>query len=187
MSDQDAAALIRLLVLVGSAGAIGRYAMRSREPRAAVRTALSYAPYLYWAVILVILAHPLAVALPAWYGQLRFAGLALAMAGGAFAAWAALHMGRYWDVEISALADHRVVEDGPFAIVRHPIYLGLIAFFAGTTIALGDPIVAVASVGGGAVAVARARAEERFLAERLGESYRRYQRRVSMLLPLPRR
>lgn len=184
MSDAVATALVRTLVIGGAAGVYGRWLMRSREPRAVGPSRLRHAPYAYWVAVLVIAAHPVPLPTPDWYdAAARPLGLLAALAGGLFAAWAALHLGRYWDVEISALPDHRVVDDGPFAVVRHPIYLGLLAFLAGATVALGDGAAGIVSAAAAAVAVLRARAEERFLTARLGDEYRAYALRVGMLLP----
>lgn len=187
MTDELATLLVRALAVVGAIGVLGRWLLRARAERAPMRTWLQLAPYLYWVALAVVLWHPMALATPAWYdAALRPGGLALGVLAGGFAAWAALHLGRYWDPAISALRDHRVVDDGPFALVRHPIYLGLVAFFVGGMLALADPLVAVATVGVVVVVLPRARAEERFLIERLGDEYRVYRRRVPMLLPWPR-
>ena len=51
---------------------------------------------------------------------------ALTAAAFAFAWWARLTMGRLWSGYVSRTADHRIVDNGPFAIVRHPIYSAII-------------------------------------------------------------
>lgn len=187
MTDAVAAALVRALALVGATGVLVRWLLRHRGERVPMRTWLQLAPYFYWAALAVLVWHPLALATPGAYDAgVRPAGVLLATLGGALGAWAALHLGRYWDPSISTVRDHRVVDDGPFGIVRHPIYLGFLAFFAGGTLAVADPLAVVAGAGVAVVVVLRARAEERFLVERLGDAYRDYRRRVPMLLPLPR-
>src|SRR5262245_42645630 len=45
----------------------------------------------------------------------------------AFAWWARVHLGRLWASSVSRQEGHTVVETGPYAIVRHPIYTGIIA------------------------------------------------------------
>jgi protein-S-isoprenylcysteine O-methyltransferase Ste14 len=98
--------------------------------------------------------------------------------------WARLTMGRFWSGYISRLADHRIVDTGPFAIVRHPIYTGIIFAAFLMAIELGT---APALAGAAFFALAfwlKARAEEKFLIRELGpESYGAYRRRVPMLLP----
>jgi protein-S-isoprenylcysteine O-methyltransferase Ste14 len=79
---------------------------------------------------------------------------------------------------------HRIVETGPYAIVRHPIYTGVIVAILASAAAE-----ATAAALAGAVAIAfglalKARAEERFLAAELGaDAYDDYRRRVPMLFP----
>jgi protein-S-isoprenylcysteine O-methyltransferase Ste14 len=128
-----------------------------------------------------------------YHGALRFwslpisagwamVGLCLLALG--FAWWARLHLGKLWSAFVTRKADHRIIDTGPYGIVRHPIYTGII------TAAL-----AVALLKGSAYAIAgfllatlgfwmKARMEERFLREELGaEAYDSYRRRVPMLIP----
>lgn len=187
MTDEIATLAVRALVALGAAGVLGRWLVRLRADRAQARSLHQYQPLWSWFVVVLAAVHPIALATPTWYDALlRPAGILLMVAGLALAGWATVHLGRYWDVAISALPDHRVVDDGPFAMVRHPIYLGLVGFVVGATGAVADPLVAFAAAVEVAVLVARARAEERFLTERLGEGYAEYARRVPMLLPWPR-
>ena len=184
MTDASATALVRLLALGAGAGVLVRWLLRDRGPRVTARSGLHYALYVYWLVVLAIVSHVAGLATPSPYDALvRPLGLLLAVGGGAFAAWAALHLGRYWDVEISARADHRVVDDGPFGIVRHPIYVGLLAFLLGCTLALADVLALIGTLVSAVVVGARVKAEERFLLERLGDEYRDYMRRVPGLVP----
>jgi protein-S-isoprenylcysteine O-methyltransferase Ste14 len=102
----------------------------------------------------------------------------------AFTWWARLYLGRLWSSSVTRKADHRVIDTGPYAIVRHPIYTGLIAAVFASA-AMSGALVALA----GAALMTfgfwlKARLEERFLREQLGaESYDSYRRRVPMLLP----
>jgi protein-S-isoprenylcysteine O-methyltransferase Ste14 len=102
----------------------------------------------------------------------------------AFCWWARLTMGKLWSGYVARNADHRVVDTGPFAIVRHPIYSGVI--FAAFLMAV-DLGTAPALAGAAFFALAfwlKARIEERFLMRELGpEPYAAYRRRVPMLVP----
>ena len=117
-------------------------------------------------------------------GQLGWAPFAVAVAGLAFTWWARLYLGRLWSGSVSRKADHRVVDTGPYGLVRHPIYTGLIVATSATAVLRGT-IVALA----GAALIAlgfwiKARLEERFLRQELGaETYDAYRRRVPMLVP----
>jgi protein-S-isoprenylcysteine O-methyltransferase Ste14 len=108
----------------------------------------------------------------------------LIAAGFAFSWWARLHLGRLWSGSITRKADHRVVDTGPYAIVRHPIYTGILLAVYATAVAKGT----IPGVGGALIITIgiwmKARLEERWLREELGpDAYDSYRRRVAMLVP----
>jgi protein-S-isoprenylcysteine O-methyltransferase Ste14 len=123
---------------------------------------------------------------PLWHvgyaGAYAFA--ALTLAGILFTWWARIHLGRLWSGSITRKEGHRVVDTGPYALVRHPIYTGLIFALLATAAAQ-----ATANALAGAVLISvgfwlKARAEERFLTAELGaDAYGDYRRRVPMLVP----
>jgi protein-S-isoprenylcysteine O-methyltransferase Ste14 len=138
------------------------------------------------ALIMFVPAHgyegPLRIWHVGWIGGWLCAGLVAA--GVAIAWWARLYLGRLWSARITLKADHKVVESGPYAFVRHPIYTGLLLALLATAVAKGT----VPGLGGFALLLAgvwlKARLEERWLTEELGaDAYDSYRRRVPMLLP----
>ncbi|HVU19321.1 MAG TPA: isoprenylcysteine carboxylmethyltransferase family protein, partial [Rhizomicrobium sp.] len=98
--------------------------------------------------------------------------------------WARIWLGALWSGQVTKKEDHRVIDTGPYRIVRHPIYTGiLIAIYA--TAALKGTVLALA----GALLITiglwmKARLEERFLRDELGRDYDAYRTRVPMLMPL---
>src|SRR4051812_1774737 len=54
-------------------------------------------------------------------GPLGWALFVLAVCGMFFAWWARLHLGRLWSGRVTRKEGHRVVDTGPYALVRHPI------------------------------------------------------------------
>ena len=108
----------------------------------------------------------------------------LAALGFAFCWWARLHLGRLWSGFVTLKEGHHIVDTGPYGLVRHPIYSGVI--FAGLATALMRASPA-AFLGVALLAVGfsmTARIEEGFLRSQLGEdAYDDYGRRVGMLLP----
>lgn len=187
MSDLVATQGVRLIVDAAAVVVLLRSLLRAPGARRASASLFQLAPYVEIGTVLLLAAHLVSLRTPAWYdAAVRPMGLAIQLAALVLVVWAYVRLGRYWDVAISALADHRVVEDGPFAIVRHPVYLGLVAFVLGGALATADPLTALAAFVMTVVVAFRARAEERFLEERLGDDYRAYARRVPMLLPWPR-
>jgi protein-S-isoprenylcysteine O-methyltransferase Ste14 len=114
--------------------------------------------------------------------------LALAVTGLAFSWWARVRLGPLWSGTITRKNNHRVVQTGPYALVRHPIYAGIALSLFATAVIRGTPT----AFFGAALMVlgfyAKARREERFLREELGpEAYDAYAKRVPMLVPFRRR
>jgi protein-S-isoprenylcysteine O-methyltransferase Ste14 len=109
--------------------------------------------------------------------------LAVTVAGFLFTWWARIHLGALWSGHVTRKADHRVVDSGPYRVVRHPIYTGLTfavfatAFYRGTLLALIGAAILTLSF------YVKARLEERFLRQQLGPAYDAYAQRVGMLLP----
>ncbi len=105
--------------------------------------------------------------------------------GGLLFTWAArLHLGPLWSATSAPTEDHRIVDTGPYGIVRHPVYAGLLLAAIATAVERGR----VEAVAGMAVLIAavslRAKLEEHFLRRDLGdEPYSAYRRRVPMLIP----
>ncbi|MGA9796711.1 MAG: isoprenylcysteine carboxylmethyltransferase family protein [Rhizomicrobium sp.] len=137
-------------------------------------------------VLLAVPAHGDNGPLRLWHVGYRGAWICIALmvVGLAFAWWARVHLGRLWSGSITAKADHRVVDTGPYSIVRHPIYTGILLAILATMAAKGT----VLAVAGALVIILglwmKARLEEGFLREQLGaEAYDAYRRRVPMLLP----
>jgi len=113
-----------------------------------------------------------------------WAMVAITFLGFAFAWWARIHLGRLWSGSITRKEGHHVVDTGPYAIVRHPIYTGILLSGIASAIVIGTPH---AYIGAALLIVAywvKARLEERWLREELGpEAYDAYRRRVPMLVP----
>jgi protein-S-isoprenylcysteine O-methyltransferase Ste14 len=104
--------------------------------------------------------------------------------GLAFTWTARLHLGPLWSSTSAPTEDHRIVDTGPYGIVRHPVYAGLLLAVIATAVERGR----IESVAAALVLIAgvslRAKLEERFLKRDLGdEAYRSYRRRVPMLVP----
>jgi protein-S-isoprenylcysteine O-methyltransferase Ste14 len=113
-----------------------------------------------------------------------YALVLVVLSGIAFTWWARLYLGRLWSSSVTKKADHRVVDIGPYAIVRHPIYTGIILACAATAAQLGTAL-AVAGVLVLWVGFwIKARLEERFLRSQLEEgAYDAYRQKVPMLVP----
>ena len=52
--------------------------------------------------------------------------------------WAIISLGRFFIVNVTIEKDHELVERGPFRIVRHPLYTGVLLAFVGYALSLGN-------------------------------------------------
>ena len=112
-----------------------------------------------------------------------YTGLALTLAGAGFAIWARAYLGRNWSAIVTIKEDHRMVYSGPYALVRHPIYSGLLLALLGSALALGE-VRGLAAVGLALLAWwLKSRLEEQFMEQRFGAEYAVYKRRVKALIP----
>lgn len=107
----------------------------------------------------------------------------LTAAGLLFSVWARRYLGSNWSATVTIKHDHELVTGGPYRIVRHPIYTGLLLALLGSAIALGQ------WRGFLAVAIAfialwrKLRLEEQWMRQQFGEVYTAYSRRVAALVP----
>ena len=96
-------------------------------------------------------------------------------------------LGVLWSGGIVRREGHRIVDTGPYGVVRHPICSGLILAAAGLALIKATWL---ALAGAALIALGfalKARVEERFLSSELGSgAYAAYRGRVPMLVPFPR-
>jgi protein-S-isoprenylcysteine O-methyltransferase Ste14 len=111
------------------------------------------------------------------------AGLAVEAIGLFLTIWARRHLGRNWSGEITIKVDHQLIRSGPYKLLRHPIYTGLLTMYAGIAIVTGEWL---AIVGFAMVAFAywrKIRLEEANLQVAFGAEYESYRRETWALVP----
>jgi protein-S-isoprenylcysteine O-methyltransferase len=110
-------------------------------------------------------------------------GFAITIAGIGLCLWARFFLGRNWSSAVEVKQDHQLIQRGPYAIVRHPIYAGFSFAALGTALARGEV--------GGLIAVAlmvtawriKWGTEELFMSQEFGEQYAEYKRHVHAIIP----
>jgi protein-S-isoprenylcysteine O-methyltransferase Ste14 len=113
---------------------------------------------------------------------------ATTIAGFAVAWWARITLGRLWSGSVTRKVDHELISAGPYRMVRHPIYSGLLLSVAATAGLRGTAAAVLGAATIGIGLFLKARVEERFLRSELGsQRYDGYARRVPMLVPFTRR
>jgi protein-S-isoprenylcysteine O-methyltransferase Ste14 len=110
-------------------------------------------------------------------------GLILFVLGLWFAVWARRHIGRNWGTPMTQKDEPELVTSGPYHLVRHPIYSGILVAGVGTAVALSWVWLIVVALAG-IYFVYSAIVEERYLTEQFPDIYPAYKRTTKMLVPL---
>jgi protein-S-isoprenylcysteine O-methyltransferase Ste14 len=109
-------------------------------------------------------------------------GLLAFAVGLGFAIWARVHIGRNWGTPMSQKNEPELVSSGPYRLVRHPIYAGILVAGVGTAVALSWAwLIAVALAG--VYFLYSATVEERNLSEQFPDAYPVYRRSTKMFVP----
>jgi protein-S-isoprenylcysteine O-methyltransferase Ste14 len=107
----------------------------------------------------------------------------IVLAGAAFTVWARITLGRNWSAEVTFKQDHELIESGPYALARHPIYTGIIVMALGTAInygrAVGFALFVALCVG----LWSKARQEEQIMSSHFPTAYAEYRARVHAIVP----
>jgi protein-S-isoprenylcysteine O-methyltransferase Ste14 len=109
-------------------------------------------------------------------------GLGLFVVGLGFAIWARIHIGRNWGTPMTQKQDPELVTTGPYRLVRHPIYAGILVAGVGTAVALSW-LWLTAVLLTGIYFVYSATVEERYLSQQFRDVFAAYKSSTKMLVP----
>jgi protein-S-isoprenylcysteine O-methyltransferase Ste14 len=109
-------------------------------------------------------------------------GFVLFGLGLGFAVWARLHLGRNWGTPMTQKEEPELVTSGPYHVVRHPIYSGILVAGVGTAVALSWLWLAAVLLAA-VYFIYAATVEERYLTEQFPDDYPAYKRSTRMLVP----
>jgi protein-S-isoprenylcysteine O-methyltransferase Ste14 len=141
-------------------------------------------------LVAIILLSINRIPLPVLYRQFWPAGLwpfwlgaAVTIAGLLFAVWARVHLGRNWSSSVTIKQAHELIVTGPYAVVRHPIYTGILMGLLGTAIALsqvrGFIVLCLVFV----AFWIKLRMEEQWMRSQFGDVYAAYAQHTAALVP----
>jgi protein-S-isoprenylcysteine O-methyltransferase len=116
--------------------------------------------------------------------SVAWVGVAIAVVGATIAIVARFFLGRNWSGTVTVKKGHELIRGGPYAIVRHPIYSGILLALLGTAVVIGEVrgLIAVAFAALGLRL--KSLTEEQFMEQEFGSEYREYKQRVKALIPL---
>jgi len=109
-------------------------------------------------------------------------GATLFIAGLGVAVWARVHLGRNWGMPMTRKDEPELVTSGPYRLIRHPIYSGILLAFVGTALATNLYWLIVFAVMG-VYFVHSATVEEKLLTSSFPDAYPSYRARTKMLIP----
>src|SRR5580658_3107018 len=110
-------------------------------------------------------------------------GAAVTVAGLLFAVWARQHLASNWSSSITIKQGHELITTGPYRLIRHPIYTGILTGFLGTAIALAQVRGFIAFVLVLLGFLTKLRMEEQWMRSQFGETYATYAHRTAALVP----
>jgi protein-S-isoprenylcysteine O-methyltransferase len=121
---------------------------------------------------------------PAFAGIAGWTGVALMTCGIALRYWAGKILGSAYTRTLQIQPDQRIIQQGPYGVIRHPGYAGALLMWIGSILATANAItfIAVTPVIFGAY-VYRIQREEIMLLRAFGDRYRAYQRGTWKLIP----
>jgi protein-S-isoprenylcysteine O-methyltransferase Ste14 len=120
------------------------------------------------------------IPLPDW---LRWAGFVLGLAGLVLWTWTHLALGRFWSAQLQLREHHQMITSGPYARVRHPMYLALFAWMAGLVLVISNWVAVLFAAIVPVIILGRLPAEEQMMIERFGDEYRDYMKRTGRFFP----
>jgi protein-S-isoprenylcysteine O-methyltransferase Ste14 len=114
-------------------------------------------------------------------------GLVAFIAGTLFTLWARRTLGRMWGIstsrEVKLLPDHQLIDQGPYALVRHPMYFGWWMAMLGLLLIYWTWVIAAFLAFSLVAFYKRARREESVLEERFGERWQSYKKHTKLFIP----
>jgi protein-S-isoprenylcysteine O-methyltransferase Ste14 len=115
--------------------------------------------------------------------SMQIAGAALTYVGLSLTIWSRARLGRYWSGVVALKEDHRLIQSGPYRVVRHPLYSGIILAAVG----MGLCVTTWSSLAGIVLLTVcferRAHKEDALLASEFGAEFEAYRQRTGRLAP----
>ena len=128
---------------------------------------------------------------PSWLGVLsvplpdlmRWMGVALGVVSLVVYAWSRATLGREWSSQLEMREQHHLVTTGPYAWIRHPIYLALLGFLASIALITANWLFIALLVFSMVDLALRIPKEEQMMIAEFGDEYKAYMQRTGRLFP----
>jgi protein-S-isoprenylcysteine O-methyltransferase Ste14 len=118
-------------------------------------------------------------------GWLRWAGFGMGIISLGLFAWTHAILGRFWSAYLQLRPGHRLIVDGPYARIRHPMYSAIVAWMISLGLVAANWTPFVFAALGALNFMLRIQGEEKMMLQQFGDEYREYMRRTGRFLPAP--
>jgi protein-S-isoprenylcysteine O-methyltransferase Ste14 len=162
---------------------------KKTQQRESIASRFSYTGIIWVAAFIMVEAKRW----PGWWNSrllpdspwIGWAGVGIAACGFAICFWARATLGSNWSGTVTIKVGHQLIRTGPYRLVRHPIYTGLVVAMAGTVLAHNQVRAYIALVLFWAGFTVKRLKEEQFMRQTFGEQYIEYARTTGAIFPNP--
>jgi len=113
----------------------------------------------------------------------RYFGIILIIPGFLLMQIAEKYLGKQFSIEVSIQEDHKLIQTGPYSLIRHPRYLGIVLFFIGFSFIFQSLIAICLVVALSFVLIWRIFTEEALMRQKFGEEWDEYCKKTWRICP----
>ena len=124
--------------------------------------------------------NALFVPIPVW---LRWVGVVLGVVSFVLYAWSQASLGKGWSPHLQMREEHGLITTGPYARIRHPLYLALLGFLTSIALTTANWFFIALLIVSIVVLALRVPKEEQMMVEEFGEEYEKYIERTGRFIP----
>jgi protein-S-isoprenylcysteine O-methyltransferase Ste14 len=122
----------------------------------------------------------LRIPLPGW---IRWVGFVLGILSVIFWTWTQIHLDTQWSAQLQLKESHHLVTSGPYASIRHPLYLAMMGWSIAVALLTANWIFTAVSALAIAGVIWRTPKEEQMMIDTFGDEYRTYMQRTGRFFP----
>ncbi len=113
----------------------------------------------------------------------RYTGLLITIPGFVLMQAGEKYLAKQFSIEVTLQKDHKLIQNGPYKVVRHPRYLGILIFFTGVSLTFRSLLGIFTVLALALVLIWRVFAEEKMMQEEFGKEWEEYQAKTWRLVP----
>lgn len=113
----------------------------------------------------------------------RYIGLFIAIPGFVLMQAGEKYLAKQFSIEVTLQKDHKLIQSGPYKVIRHPRYLGILIFFTGISLTFRSLLGIFIVLALAGVLIWRVFAEEKMMREEFGKEWEEYQSKTWRLIP----